>query len=506
MKLFTPKSFCFQSKLRFILLIALSVTFNFCKEEPNLWDVKSNDLIASEYIASNPDYSEFAKLIELTGLESILRLRGPYTIFIPDNESMFSYYELKNKKSLEEFDGKELAKLVRNHIIANAISTGDIGLGAIRDTNALGDFLITEFQGSDIIVNKYSKILKRDIHLANGFAHIISSVIDPVTKDIFTVITEDPSYKIFTEGLKLTGIKDTLQKISFPFGKSSIRTRFTILAVPDTLFHKNGINNISDLILWCGANPDSLTHINNPFYRYIEYHCLNGTHYLSDLNSGLYPILSYDNNISMTIDNFDYKINLNSKTQEYTGFIVPASNTPAKNGALHAINNLLPVTEPAPSIVIFETTDFIDLKHGDFYMSYYGRFFDGQNSFAKIKWVGDFLMYYYKESSGTSLINQDCLTTIGWWAVSVTFPKVMKGKYTISVFQPAWDDVTNCEAYLDGVLTPFTYYGRTGFPAKGNWQKIAEAEFKTTAEHTITLRNISYGSLFWDAVRFEPIK
>jgi uncharacterized surface protein with fasciclin (FAS1) repeats len=492
------------TKSKFILLFLVGMVCNNCNEEPVLWSVSSNYLVARDYVKSKPEYSEFAKLIEVTGLESILSLRGPYTVMLPNNEAMYTYYEQKNVSSLMDFDEQFRLSLAKNHIIANEIPSGDIGLGAIRDTNALGDFLITEFQGADIIVNKYSKIIDRDIALANGYAHVIDRVIDPVTKDIFTVIYEDPSYKTFAEGLKLTGIKDTLQQITFPYGNSIARNRFTVLAVADTIYERYGIYNVNDLISWCGANPDSITNINNSFYRYMEYHCIAGTHYLSDLITQLYPILSHDNFVSITISN-DYKINNSPLTQKYTGFNIPASNTPSKNGALHSINDLLPVIEPEPSSVTFETTDFFDIKQGDYFGEYYKRFFDGENTFSKIKWVGDFLMYYYKGSQAANL-NYDCLTTIGWWSVSVTFPKVMKGKYTVSVFQPAWDDVTNCAAYLDGELTPFTYYGRAGFGAKGGWQKIADANFLTTAEHTVTLRNISYGSLFWDAVRFDPVK
>jgi hypothetical protein len=99
----------------------------------------------------------------------------------------------------------------------------------------------------------------------------------------------------------------------------------------------------------------------------------------------------------------------------------------------------------------------------------------------------------------------DCLQMIGWWSVSVTFPKVMKGKYTISIFQPGWNDVTNCVSYVDGVLTPYIYRGPYAGGA-GGLQKIADVEFLTTTEHTITLKNISYGMLFWDYIQFDPVK
>jgi uncharacterized surface protein with fasciclin (FAS1) repeats len=489
--------------LQFHLIVFISLLFSFCTQEPSLWSVKSSEQVASDYIKSKPEFSEFAKLMEMTGLEPLLGIRGPYTIMLPNNDAMFAYYKEKGVNSLTDFDEKFLSNMILNHLITDEISSGDIGLGALRDTNAIGDFLVTEFQGSDIIVNKQSKIIDQDVQLANGYAHVIDRVIEPITKDIYTVIAEDPSYKIFTEGLVRTGIKDTLQLISFPYGNSTARTRFTVLAVPDTIYQKYGINNVDDLIKLTGGNPDSLTYLNNPFYRYMEYHCLNGTHYLNGLNSQLYPILSYDNNVSMTVDT-DYKINLLPKTQKYTAFIVPASNTPAKNGALHAINDILPVIQPEPQVVIFETTDFFDLKQGDYFGKYYMKFSDGQNTFAKIKWTGDFLQYYYKPSE-TANMHYDCLNMYGWWTLSVTFPKVMKGNYKISIFQPSWGDVTTCAAYLDGVMTKYSYTGpKAG--GTGGLQQIADGYFTTTAEHTITLRNTFFGGCWWDYVRFDPVK
>ena len=216
---------------------------------------------------------------------------------------------------------------------------------------------------------------------------MVDKVLDPVTADIYSVISSDPSYQIFSEGLSLTGLKDTLQLISFPYGTSIARTRFTVLAVADTIYQRYGIDNVGDLIEWCGANPDSVTFLDNQFYRYMEYHCLNGSYFLSDMSLGtaIYPILSRDNNMSITIDTEDYKINLDPITGAYTGFIIPPSNTPAKNGVVHAITDLLPVTEPEPATIRFETTDFFDLQQGDYFGKYYARWWDGQNTFEKIK-------------------------------------------------------------------------------------------------------------------------
>lgn len=505
MSINTFRRFLNGTLLLFLLVSFSSLFFTQCTQDPQYWKVSSTDQVAGDYIATHPEYSEFEKLVQLTGMDALLRIRGPYTLFLPTNDAMLAYYKEKNVSSLEGLSPEFLTSLIRNHLITNEINTSEFGLGALRDTNAIGDYLVTEFDGSDIVIEKHSKLIKRNIRTANGYIHIIDKVIEPVTADIFTVISSDPSYKIFSEGLKLSGLKDTLQLIRFPFGKKVARTRFTVLAVPDTIYQRYGINNVNDLVKWTGANPDSVTFLNNQFYRYMEYHCLNGTYYLNTLKSTLYPILSSDNNVSMTIDT-DYKINFVRKTQKYTAFIIPSSNVPAKNGAVHAINDLLPVTQPDPVSIIFETTDFFDFKQGEYYKKHYEKFSDGENGFANIHWAGDYMQYHFKVAgtSGT-LLNDDCLQIIGWFSLSVTFPKVMKGKWEVKVYQPNWGDVTSCKVYIDGNLTGTDYLGaRTGGP--GGLQKVGEVDWKTTAEHTVTLVNYAYGMIFWDYIQFDPIK
>jgi uncharacterized surface protein with fasciclin (FAS1) repeats len=483
-------------------MFLISLLVNSCQEEPKFWDVKSTEQVASDYIESHPEFSEFAKLVEVTGLHSLLGIRGPYTIMLPSNDAMFAYYKEKGVNSITDFDDAFKRQLMLNHLITNEINTSDMGLGALRDTNAIGDYLVTEFQGSDIILNRHSKIIDRDIRLANGYVHAIDRVIEPVTKDIFTILSEDSSFKIFTKGLEMTGIKDTLQQISFSYGNHTSRTRFTLFAVPDTIYRKNGINNVADLIKWTGANPDSITSLNNAFHRYMEYHCLTGAYFLNSFDNKLYPILSYDYNILMTIDT-DYKINFDTKTKKYTAFIVPASNTPAKNGAIHAINDLLPIVEQAPQTVTFECTNFLEIKQGDWYGKYYMKWNDGQNDLAKIKFGGDFLGYYYKNHDAPVAIGYDALFMLGYWWIEVTFPKVEKGNYDINYGSP-WGSGTALSDFVievDGVSTGVIYD-----KSKGGNQKVGTREFKTTAEHKIKLTSISFGALYWDYIQFVPVK
>ncbi|MCB8995535.1 MAG: fasciclin domain-containing protein [Bacteroidales bacterium] len=492
MKKFASRLFTGSGKL-----LILSLFLFGCNQDPILWKVTSDQQVISDYVASNDEYSEFSKLIEVANLNGLLSVRGPFTLLLPTNDVMEEYYKSKGVSSYEQLDAKTIKDLVYNHLIISEVHTSDIGLGAIRDTNALGDYLSSEFEGSDIIINKSSKITKRDIQAANGVIHLIDKVIEPVTKSVYELLAGNPSYSLFTKGLDRTGLKDTLNTISFPYGKKIARNRFTVLAVPDTIYNRYGITNIDELVAYFTSAPDSVTFLNNGFYRYMEYHCLGGAFYLDNLETKNYPTLSNDNNVSFKIDDA-YRINNDASTGVYTSFIIDASNNPCKNGTYHTINDLLPVILPSPAVIVFETTDYFDLKQGDYFGKFYMRWFDGQNTFAKIKWEGDYLLYYFKDHDTGKLLNDDCLSMSGWWWCQVTTPKIMKGKYKVT--SNLWGGQTTYAVYIDGVKTAIV---NKSDPAEStSW---GEFVWNNTEEHTIKVVTLESGLLFWDTIIFTPI-
>ena len=64
--------FLFKAIYRFQKTIIFGVfaifLLSYCTQEPQMWKVKSTDQVAGDYVSSNPDYSEFAKLVEVTGI------------------------------------------------------------------------------------------------------------------------------------------------------------------------------------------------------------------------------------------------------------------------------------------------------------------------------------------------------------------------------------------------------------------------------------------------------
>jgi len=484
-------------KIRGICSIMMLFLFLYsCTEDPVLWTVKSEQQVISDFVAANPDkYSEFNKLLESANLTALLSVRGPFTLFIPNNDAMLAYYKEIGISSQEAMTDKQKLDLAYNHLINNSeIHSGDIGLGALRDTNCVGDFVATEFVGSDIMLNKHSKIIDRDIVCANGYVHEIDHVIAPLVLNLYDQIKADPAFKLFTQGLEVTGLKDTLQVISIPWGRKTARVRFTLLAVPDTIYNRYGINTIDELIAFFTDAPDSVTVLENEFYRYMEYHCVAETYFLSSFETRLYPILSYDNNISVTVDT-DYKLNLLKKTGKYTGFIVESSNIPAKNGALHVVNDLLPVIQPDPVTFIFDTCNQFELKQMDCYGKYYGKFYD-QNTFANVKFQGDFLQYYYKNHDAPVEVNFDGWQMFGFGWIEITTPKIMKGNYKLSGY--LWGK-PSYEVYVDGVKKALIAVTDPDTPPWG------EVSWDKTETHKIKIVTVTWGTMFWDTVIFTPI-
>jgi uncharacterized surface protein with fasciclin (FAS1) repeats len=486
----------------FTIRITMIIVFAFlgirCQDDVKEWETETNQMVITDYVLSVPvTFSEFGDLLVYTGIDDLLRVRGPFTLLLPTNEAMEEYYASKGVSSYSQLEMQQLHDLVYNHILQGEVTTGSIGLGKLLYKNGLGDFVASDLPGSDILLNKKAIIIKRDIEAANGIVQHIDHVLEPVTASVYDVLMSYDGYTIFLQGLDRSGLADTLKMLNFPYGNTFARNEYTILAVPDTLYNRMGVQSVDDLIALYSEGGD-LTNPENGFYQYMEYHCLSEANYFSDLAPrAIYYLISNENYLEIRVEE-DFKINKTSSG--YTGFYFDLSNIPAKNGTVHTINSMLPKTETALAEVLFQTTDYFDLHQGPYYLNYYQRFYDGQNTFKYIKWDAEFLQYYLK--TGHYLMDDDCLNLMGHFWVEITTPKIRKGKYELSTFMffggwsvTAW--------YIDGV-----YLGQLD-PADGSWGgpplKVGDVEFTETESHTIRLESLVPGGLFWDYVKFTPI-
>lgn len=481
-----------------VFILAIQLCFFSCTEIKE-WDLGSDEMVITDYIISNDSiFSEFGAILKYTGIDNLLRIRGPYTLLAPTDDAILKYYSEMGVSSYEQIEIDDLKDLVYNHMFMGEISSSSIGQGALLYKNALGDFVASDFRETDILINKIAIIEKRDIPTANGYVHIIDHVLEPIVQGVYDELSTYDGYTIFLEGLERAGLKDTLNLIEFDYGTVTARARYTLLAVPDTLYARYGISDIDDLIDSTATGPD-LTSKDNGFYQYMEYHCLSGSHYFNEMAADdIYHLISYDNYLNIKVVE-DYKINLDDDGN-YTGFYYEESNIPAKNGVIHTLNTTLPVSETKNATFLFQTTDYFDLQQGPYYLNYYQRFYDGENTFEGIKWDADFLLYYLKTAH--NLKDDDCLNLQGHFSVEITTPKIRAGEYTVSGFFFFGGGFAIMDCYIDG-----EYMGVLDL-TKESWGgppiKFGDVNFTETKEHTIRLESIVPGGCFWDYVKFTP--
>ncbi|HLN74492.1 MAG TPA: fasciclin domain-containing protein, partial [Prolixibacteraceae bacterium] len=101
-----------------LLLLLFIFLITGCNPDPQIWNKKSNEMVAGDYILANKDqFSEFGKLVEMTHLDALLNIRGPFTILLPNDEAMNAYYVEKGVGSLNDFTDEQRMDLVKNHIV-----------------------------------------------------------------------------------------------------------------------------------------------------------------------------------------------------------------------------------------------------------------------------------------------------------------------------------------------------------------------------------------------------
>ena len=195
----------------------------------------------------------------------------------------------------------------------------------------------------------------------------------------------------------------------------------------------------------------------------------------------------------------DYKINPDNATGKYTGFFIPSSNVSAKNGVIHAINNLLPL--PELQEFIFETTDYIEFKQGLFYRKNQKEWIEGQNSFSKIKFLSDKLQYIGTSVPSENYLNGDYLRLPNFKWIEITTPEIPAGHYRISsrmgfTFTETFPKVN---VYFDDEY-------QTELTANQQIEDFGEVIWNTSGEHRIKVECPDFGTMTWDYLIFTPVK
>jgi len=252
-----------------------------CNPEPNESDLfTATGETAADYIKRKAELTSFDYILSRVRMDRNLSTYGEYTCFAPTNEAISVYIDsLWNDQeaiiphngmeanSLEGLSDSLCSDIAMYHLAAGTHNTIEMGGAGGTVATMLGRPVQTSGDVDSlgrVTIEKLAVIIEPDSIVTNGIVHVLNHVIPRSTRLIADELERHDAYSIFTQALKLTGLKDSLTRskknetytISDRNDTNGDRLytpdecliAYTVFAEPDVVLAENGINSIDDLI------------------------------------------------------------------------------------------------------------------------------------------------------------------------------------------------------------------------------------------------------------------
>ena len=555
-------------KLYLLLLIILCAACDdpYKGDTFSVYDVQP----ASTYLSSRPeDFSEWTSIMKYADLyNAINQATEHFTLFVPNNNAVKAFYEKKGVSSITEL-GQEYARaLVQYHVIQDTINQetflateGELEKKTLSEDNLS---ISTEEGGMQAVyLNKEARILEFANTVSNGYVYMLESVMNPLTESVYEKLSSSGRpYGIFQEALEKTGWSEVVNQIYIEVENSygqivKQKTNFTLFAVTNETYQKDGINNFDDLVLKLGAGSD-YTNAENALKQYVGSHILKVSYPLARLQkfdngatSKVYDTAAEGCLIKISQSEGVFYINPDDE-EKRTTFIDDNCDLKAKNGYIQEVASYMPIVDPTPEQVLFDVTDFTEIanwvpEHGDkdgikYQVVQKDEYKSNIASLNCYKYQlnnpsGTFSKWYNiaylisKDGSGWNNAQYGDLLMLnignaGWFSVQT--PTLMKGKYKVTVqFGYATSMKFICAATNgsnggqmkftfddknEKVEKPYASYKDTGTLGVFKYTLYESIEFDKTTSHTFKVvmddpaasTHADY-RFYIDYILFEPI-
>jgi len=516
-----------------MLIPLVLITFFSCTQElsdTGFFDEEDLLYSVAEYIEANQD--QFGKFLEISrsaGSFDALHSYNPwglgFTLFLPSNEAVDDYIsrseDYQDLESLVQ-DPSYCMTLVQYHLVNRSIRSNEFPYGALTDSTASGDYLTITIEVTEDTsiyrVNNQAAVTERNIEVSNGYIHVVDYMLDPISFSSYDWLADNPSFSIMASLFETTGLKDTMGIFKESGTGLWVKNTYTVLAEPDSIYARAGIENLQQLIEKVGTPGKEPDDPENALYQFAAYHILDGIHFLDNMKTKIYntyaqaPISvksGYDIQFNTGVDTFQMIIT--ETDTSYIDYILPLynhSNINTKNGAVHAINQVMEFFIPKISPVylqFYEEPEINSIKNIP------GTYpFADKDLFYFISWDGPDEIGYFKSSTAiASVSDNDYLFINGDFSIDYVIPKILPGSYTLGI-KAASISPRNAtvEVYLDGNKIGSNYNLTQGGTAEKPFQiyDVAVVEFTGYEEHTVSIHSLIPGDFKWDFVSLVPKK
>jgi uncharacterized surface protein with fasciclin (FAS1) repeats len=516
----------------FLGLFLLLFGFFSCVEEKeydiNFKDIEKFSIL--DYIEQRPDsFSMFQQILEKSNLSKTLSAYNPngdgYTLFLPHNGAIQAFIdESPDFATFDDLlnDVEYLWYFSRYHVVNMSIDANDFPFGALPEYTLTEDFLavifVIEEDTAYYKINNQAPVERKNIKMSNGFIHLVSKALTPVTQTSYGWLSEHEGYSIFKQAVDATGLNTVLSRNPkldedlFPI---------TLFLEHDSTFHKAGINSFNELVSEISPDNNNYEDQYNPLYNFVAYHILTENRFLDDFMeiSTNYATFS---DIPLHIYGLDLDIQINTGKQmfdtivsggdstfiNYVGIVYDASNMITQSGVIHLVDQVMRQQAPSraqQTYEIFDRPQFFEYsdKPGSYLVM-------DSTSLNTIKYSGTDLIYTKMEDQDApgNLWSDDYVTVEGDFAISFITPKIVQGKYEIFMQADAYNtDGPAIDIYIDGKLIK----GGLDIPTANDAAtadepfvsfEVGEIDFVRYEEHIVTIKSLIPGRFSWDYIQF----
>lgn len=369
-----------------IYLLLLVAFFSACNDpyEDSTYQVYDMNPVSSYLETRSDEFSEWITVLKYADLFNAVNQASSYfTVLVPTNEAVRSFYQKKNVSSIQEL-GKDYARsLAEYHIVNDSINLNTFIQGGKLEAKTLSDdYLSVSFDESSdtggfnsIYVNKEAHVKELAIQVSNGYVYVLNDVMSPLVENLYERISENSDkYSIFIEALNQTSWKDSLSIIYDEIRQEDNtviqqKRNYTLLAVSDDTYRSEGVTSVADLAVKTGAVGTDYKDETNELFRYVAYHVIGGSYSVFDFNNftgGTTTKLwttKADAVLEASLQSgnklyFNYKGEIDGQSVKAM-LVEDGSDVQAKNGVLHEIDSWLPLWESEiPVLVEWDFADY----------------------------------------------------------------------------------------------------------------------------------------------------
>jgi len=513
-----------------VILITGIFLLTSCKremKETGFFD--ENVLSIATFLEQNQEeYSKFWEVVQKTGLYPTLNAYNPhgdgFTLFLPSDEAFDRYIQHNDKYgSFEELiaDHDFLWLISRYHLVNKSLLSSEFPYGSLPDTTATGDYLTIGIEivgdSSHYTVNNVAPITVIDIETTNGYIQVIDEVLEPISYNSYQWLKNTEGYSILSSAFELSGLKDTMDIYRLSPSGQMIKNGYTIFAEHDSIFEREGINSIDDLVDHYHSPGYELDDPDGGLYQFAAYHMLEGRYFLdafqgsSNYNSyAVYPVYvtaGLDIRINPGVDSFRLEIVGNDTSLiNYIGVYFQESNVNTKNGPVHFITEIMELYQPARSTRSFQFKEDPLIVESSRNVGRY-EFVD-HDLLELLRWDGpEELVYVKSASADDNSWSDDYIELDGSFTFEYDMPKIMPGRYQVQIRCDAYGrDNATIRVFIDDKRMGGNLNLTSGGSSTNvfEWFGIGIIEFTKYEAHTLMINSLIPGKMALDIIRFTP--